>query len=99
MKRIIPEFRSKSESKTLVSGKRDKAKAAFKAIVEVPTPALAGRKLNTSLVHSMAGGRAWTASLIRTSPSVKVWRLNGSEGNSRLPAPVPSTYIFGVEKP
>ena len=45
MKRTMPEFRSKSESSTEASCTRDIAIAVFIAMVDVPTPALDGRKL------------------------------------------------------
>ena len=47
MKRNMPEFRSKSDNRTFRFGRRDMATAVFSAIVEVPTPALDGRKLKT----------------------------------------------------
>ena len=47
MNRSIPEFRSKSVSRVLMSGNSEMALAVFSAMVEVPTPALEGRKENT----------------------------------------------------
>ena len=48
MKRIMPLFRSKSERSTCVFGRRDNAAATFKAMVEVPTPALGEETKNLS---------------------------------------------------
>ena len=56
MKRTMPEFMSKSESSTFVSGMPDRHMAVFRAMVDVPTPALEGRNANTCSVVSMAGG-------------------------------------------
>ena len=44
-----PELRSKSASSTRVSGLRERATLRFTAMVVAPTPALAGRKENTSV--------------------------------------------------
>ena len=56
-KRSMPEFISKSASKTRVFSCRDIAAAVFKATVDVPTPALAGRNENTFVVRRLLCGR------------------------------------------
>ena len=98
MKRSMPEFRSKSESRTLVLGSLDIATAVFSAIVEVPTPALEGRNEKTWSVASISGGRVSRASLMRSNPSVRVCRSKGSDANSRIPARITSSRICGSQK-
>ncbi len=85
MKRIMPEFRSKSDSRTLVFAMRESATAAFSASVEVPTPAFDGRNENTSSVVSISGGLALSCSERRTRESPIWLRSKGSEANSRTP--------------
>src|SRR5579883_1569219 len=85
MKRIMPMFRSKSESNTCMLGRRAMAALTFSAMVEVPTPALDGRNAKICEVDSIAGGLRSMSDLMVERDSTTASSSNGSTRNSRTP--------------
>ena len=95
MKRIMPQFKSRSVNRTFVSCSFDIAIAAFTAMVEVPEPAFEGRKANSRSVESNTTGRLSRASLSRAMQSaidlgpVRQTRFGlGPAGHAPFVAPV-----------